>query len=469
MPLAQPAFEKSTRDSAACEADFVIPTRDQVRTWGAKSFGSLADQGLSSAAGFIANVLLARWMPAAEYGAFVVAFAGYLFLTLFHNALLLEPLSVIGPARHATRLGEYFQAQLRVHGVLVWPLTGIILLTAWILSRIAPNNPLIDALIGGGLSLPLLLLLWLTRRMCYVLRRPGIAVLGSGLYCVFSLAALVALRAVHHLTPLGAFVALGLGSMVGSTIILRKVIAPKVSAKSPFAVRWRTTLNENWTYGRWLIGGALLYAISTSIQTFFAAGELGLDAAGILRAMQVPSLAMTQGVTAFGLLILPSFAYDFGNQRHKRLRRHAILVASGLGIAALAFTGCLAVGATRIEWFLYHGKYVAYARLIPLLALIPVTNGFGAGWSMALRASQKPHCDLIANAIAAPIAVLSTIFLVTRFGLMGAAISMVLSFALTNLVMLMFFAWPERASRRRNVPAEEKAQVFVAALSEEDV
>jgi O-antigen/teichoic acid export membrane protein len=467
MPAAHPAIEKPETANSARPAAFAIPTRDQVRVWGARSFVSLIDQGLTSGAGFAANVLLARWMPAAEYGAFAVAFAGYLFLTLFHNALLLEPLSVIGPARHATRMREYFRAQLRVHAVLVWPLSAVILAAAWIFLRFAPHSPLIGALVGAGLSLPFLLLLWLARRMCYVLQRPSIAVLGSCVYFVLSLAAIAALRFLAHLTPFTAFCALALGSLAGSALILGRLRTSKADAASA-NVPWKSAFAENWIYGRWLMGSAALYAISTSTQTFFTAGALGLGAAGVLRAMQIPSQAMTQIIAAIGLLVLPALSYDFGRGQFKRLRHSAVFVSMALGAAAIAFTVCLALGDIRVESLLYGGKYAEYARLIPILALIPVANGLCTGYSMALRASQKPHYDLISNAVAAPVAVLSTIFLVHRWGLFGAGVSMVLSFAAMNLVTLIFFLRHGNERRSAQSASEANPQTFSRVAFDED-
>jgi O-antigen/teichoic acid export membrane protein len=469
MPAAQPALEKPLGESDFGESAFAIPTRDQVRVWGARSFVSLLDQGLTSAAGFVANVLLARWMPAAEYGAFAVAFAGYLFLTLFHNALLLEPLSVIGPARHVAHLGEYFRAQLRVHGVLVWPLTAITLAAALILLQFAVHTPLVGALIGGGVSLPLLLMLWLTRRMCYVLQRPLIAALGSGLYFVFSLAAIVALHAVGRLTPFASLVALALGSLIGSLVIFRKVIANSRPDKRDARVPWRSALAENWTYGRWVIGSALFYAISTLTQTFFTAGALGLSAVGILRAMQVPSQAMTQIIAAIGLVVLPALSYDFGRGQYKRLRHNAFIVSTTLGITATGFALCMVPCEWRFESVLYGGKYVAYARLIPLLALIPVCNGLCTGYSMALRASQKPHYDLISNGVASAVALISTIPFVRRWGVAGAAISMVLSFAVMNLVTLIFFLLQASDKTQQLQAMEAETRSFPGVALEDDV
>ena len=440
MPSAPPAIDSVADQSLETDGRaFFFPTRDQIRTWGTKSAFSLIDQALTSAAGFGVNVLLSRWTSAPEYGAFAVAFAGYLFLSGFHNVLLLEPLSVMGPARHAANLRPYFRAQLRVHCLLVCPLAGLALTAAGILSRLTPHSPLIGALLGGGLTLPVLLLLWLARRMCYVLQRPSTAVIGSSLYFIFSIGALSLLRHFDLVSPLTAFFALGAGSLLGAVVILHQLALVRGDSENGSSNSLRGVLAENWTYGRWLVGGTILYALSTYTQTFFVAGVIGLGAAGILRAMQVPSLVMTQTIAAIGLFVLPALSFDFGRGLKALLRRKATLVSLSLGLAALCFTLCLALGDARIERLLYNGKYAEYARLIPILALIPTANGLSTGYSMALRASQKPYCDLISNAFAAPVAVLSTILFIRWWGLLGATASMVLSFAVMNLVTWILF------------------------------
>ena len=441
-----------TETAVASETILSLITSGNIRLWGMKSALSLIDQALTSGAGFGMNVLLARWLPADQYGAFAVAFTGYLFLTGFHNVLLLEPLSVFGPARHAQNLTGYFHAQIQVHGVLVWPLAGFSLAAAAVLSRFAPGGFLAAAVAGGGIALPFLLFLWLARRFCYVLQRPGLAVMGSGFYLLFSISGLVALRAFGELTACNAFLSNGLGSFIGACLILFFLNgAAKQQAKSQPGF-WKRVLAEDWQYGRWLVGSAILYAISTYGQTFFVAAFLGLTAAGVLRAMQIPSLLMTQVITAIGLLVLPSFSYDFGEGGVQRLRRKAMLVSAAVGLVAIGYFLLLLVGHARIEYLLYGGKYSAEAWLIPLLALIPCVNGISAGYSMALRASQQPHFDLLSNAFAAPVAVVSTILFTRWWGLAGAALSMVVSFGVLNFVTVVAF---RRTLGRRKTEVNE--------------
>src|SRR5215475_4016688 len=96
MSAASTLVETIDKRSPSSEAQTpAIPRR-----YGRASCYSLADQAAAAAAGFGVNLLLARWLSASDYGIFAVVFAAYLFLSGFHNVLLLEPLSVLGPAFH---------------------------------------------------------------------------------------------------------------------------------------------------------------------------------------------------------------------------------------------------------------------------------------------------------------------------------------------------------------------------------
>jgi len=162
--------------------------------------------------------------------------------------------------------------------------------------------------------------------------------------------------------------------------------------------------------------------------------------------MQLPGFVMSQVVVATGLLFLPVFSSDFGRGAVVRMRHKAMLVSVGLTCVALCFAIVLQIFAIPVEQLFYGGKYAAYAWLMPLLALVPVANAFSTGYSMALRSSQQPHFDLVSNAAVAPVALLSAFFLIYKFGLTGAALSMVLSFVLLSGMTFACFQWFSRRS-----------------------
>jgi O-antigen/teichoic acid export membrane protein len=148
---------------------------------------------------------------------------------------------------------------------------------------------------------------------------------------------------------------------------------------------------------------------------------------------------MTHIVTASGLLVLPTLSRDFGLKRVANLRSKANLISIALATIALIYVAALFAAASPVEWFLYRGKYASYAWLIPLLGLVPACTGLATGYSMALRALQKPQFDLVANSISAPVSIVSAMLFIRWWGIGGAAASTVLGFAAYACVFFLSY------------------------------
>ena len=415
-------------------------TANRVRTWGIKSGVSIVDQGLVSGAGFLLSFLLARWLSSEAYGAFAVAFATLLFLSGFHNVLLLEPMSVMGPARYSNQASAYLAAQLKIHKLLGSLLAAALLLTALLMKLLEANRELAMATAASAFALPFFLMLWLVRRMAYMVQRPAIAGWASAGYFLLTLFGLLVLHTRNVLTPTTAFFVLGSAGLLSVALPLRQL--GMLGARTVDPCSWRAVAQENWNYGRWLVLSTALFSVAAQIQTYLVAGFLGLGAAGIFRAMQVPSLVMTQIVIAVGLLVLPSMSYEFGLGQLAQLRKKAVLASAFVTLLALGYAAFLALFADSIEHLLYGGKYSGYVRLIPILGLVPVCTGLAIGFSMAVRASQKPHFDLVANAISAPAGLITAAVFIKLWGLNGAALSLVAGFAAYAAV----FCWSFKRS-----------------------
>jgi O-antigen/teichoic acid export membrane protein len=411
--------------------------RERLRFWGIQSGVSILDQGLTSGASFVLNLFLARWLTAEGYGAFAIAFATLLFISGFHNVLVLEPMSVFGPASHAISTVSYFRAQLRVHFLLTAYLSVSLLLTAGAIATFGIQRELALATAASAVAFPLVLFLWLVRRMCYVVHRPSIAVWASAGYLALLLVGLFLMHRLGRMNPAAAIIVMALASVAA-------VLAPlcKLQILSPprgTLCSWKEVLRENWSYGRWLVVSTMLYSVASQTQPYLVAALLGLGAAGILRAMQMPSLVMTQVVSAVGLLLLPTMAREYGRGHLRRLRRKAVYASVVLATTASAYAAALGIFARPIERLMYSGKFSSSAWLISVLGLVPVCTGIAAGFSMALRACQKPHFDLLANAISAPVGLVTALFFTKLWGLGGASISMVAGFATYAAVFFWSF------------------------------
>jgi O-antigen/teichoic acid export membrane protein len=414
-------------------------TPHRLKTWGARSVFSLSDQALISGSSFALNVILARWLTKEAYGAFALSFSAFLFLSGFHNVLLIEPMTVIGPSSYPQRFTEYFSAQLRLHIVLTSILSGTILLCGGALIASKFQHSLARIVLAAGISLPFLLLLLLVRRMCYTIQNPLLALRGSATYFALLLGGACGLHQIGWLNGATAFLWMACVSLLTSLFILNWVGLSYESISQRASIRARPLLKENWGYGRWLTLTTVLSWVTMQIQAFLAAGFLGLGAAGILRAMQLPSLAMTQFTAAMLLIVLPSLSMDMGNGNLSLLRKKAAIAAGLLTTLAILFVLFLYLSSGLLERWMFGGKYAAFAWLMPVLGLVPVFAALSGSFSLALRVFRKSHLELLAYILSSAAALGLSFALIPRWGLKGAATSAVCSVGVLSIAVLISY------------------------------
>jgi O-antigen/teichoic acid export membrane protein len=440
-----PAIDSTISPSATSvevPAATIAYGREGLGIWGVRSAHSFLDQGLTSGSGLAVNLLLARWLLADAYGAFAVAYAGFLFVSGFHNVLVVEPLSVWGSSRHAKKLQEYFCTQIAVHAILVGTLSAVLVTIGLAVSRILPESSAAGAALGVGLALPLLLLLWLARRMCYVAQRSSMAVLGSGVCAVLVFVGLFALERFGELSPFTAFVLMGASSGLAAGLLLWKLGLVqgrwlRVSRRSCASV-----IQENWRYGNWLTLTTVLSWFSVQAQVFLAANLLGLTSAGILRALQLPALVMSQVVAASIQIMLPRLSRELGRGDFRRMHRTAVATSAFLTSVGTLLVISLLIFSSQTEQLFYGGKYKAHAWLLPVLGLAPVFTGFSSIFSCALRALGKSRFELLAYVLSSLTALATSVVLMPRWGLQGAAVSVVSSAAvLAAAVYISYLLW----------------------------
>jgi O-antigen/teichoic acid export membrane protein len=416
--------------------------------WGAVA---VLDQGVASGTTFAANVLLARWLSADAYGGFALAFSVVLMCGLLHNALVLEPFTVFAPSRYADRPAAYAWRQLGVHVALTLPAAGALGAAGAAMKGFGAGDAAAGAFLGAAAIAPCLLLLWFARRVVVVLgasRRVLLA--GSVGYALLTLAGLELLHRVGALTALTGALLLAATSLAAAGFLLAATLGAP-ARRGDGAPSWRATLAENWRYGRWIVAHAVLQGVSTQVQLVFTTSLVGLGAAGALRAMEVATLPMSQIITAVGSLALPRLAGTFQGGDGARLRARSRAVSLSLAGLAAGYALALWAAAPRIEAALYGGKYAGSAWMMPAFGLVWVVAGLTTGWSLALRAIQRPEHYLIAAAVTAPAGIASAALFVGRWGAPGAIGSQLLTAVAAAVVTgLLYRAWvPRRAGGGR--------------------
>ena len=80
---------------AGADSEVRTPSKWPIRrSWIFRGGLAVADQGLISGSNFLLSVLLARWLSAEQYGAYALGYSLFLLAAGFHQALLIEPMSV---------------------------------------------------------------------------------------------------------------------------------------------------------------------------------------------------------------------------------------------------------------------------------------------------------------------------------------------------------------------------------------
>ncbi|MCX6026925.1 MAG: polysaccharide biosynthesis C-terminal domain-containing protein [Chloroflexi bacterium] len=419
----------------------------RLRSWGERGSIALFDQGVFSGSNFILNILLARWLAPSDYGAFAVAYSVFLFLSGFHNAILLEPMSIIGPANYADRLDQYLGQQIRLNFALTVPLGIVMAGSGWLLQVTGTGDPWLSrSLIGAGIALPFMLFLWVTRRAFYVIQRPMGALRSSVIYAAVLLMALWVVHRMALDSSSTGFALMGASSLLAGLLSL---YLGKIGIGKGSAALSRELLGVQWGFGKWIVAATIPMLAAGQAQTFFTASMVGLEAAGVLRALQNLIQPMVQAITAIGTLGLPALAADFGRGNLSGLRRKGIFVTLTLTGMATAYGLVVFLAARPIEELLYGGKYAAYSWLIAPLGLIPIFIALPTGILLILRAIQKPRIYLISGVVTAVVGLISCIVLIPIWGVAGAVASLVSTYGANVFVALYYYRrwFPSRPNR----------------------
>lgn len=114
-----------------------------------QSFWTLADQCVVSLGSFLTNILLARSLPPAEYGAYVLIFGIVVFLNTLHGSLLTYPLAVKGAAADENGLRRFATGSVLLTIVLVLPLSVGVVGAAWAVGKLWLTPWVFGALLLG--------------------------------------------------------------------------------------------------------------------------------------------------------------------------------------------------------------------------------------------------------------------------------------------------------------------------------
>jgi O-antigen/teichoic acid export membrane protein len=417
-----------------------------ARKWGAKPLLAILDQGVFSGSGFLLTLLLARWLTPAEYGIFAVASSVFLFAAGFHNAFILDPLYVLGPSRHPVTAAYA--------SLLVWPhtaLTGcaslLLLIAAGATAR--PNAALAFAFLGLAVCTPFVLLFWLFRAACYVEARPDVSLRGSCIYAATLFAVVLAALGLKRMSNFSVFLAMAAASAAAS-VALAWWLGVRHRHLRWAAVRTEifAVLRENWTYGRWVMGSAVVYWLTGAVYTPLVGSSAGLEQAGAYQAMQNLLGPLQQSLTALNNLFLPAVSRRWARQGGKGLGKTFAGIAGAGAALSCGYLVFLLLTGRWVVAFLYNRPYYdGFVALLPLLWLPSLIGTAASGPVMGLKAMRRTDLLFWSHAAGAAFTLIAGIAMVRALGIRGAALAAVLTATVICAACYLLFVSRLRKTR----------------------
>lgn len=401
--------------------------------WAQKAGTAALDQASFAGTHFVVNVLLARWLLPADYGAFAVAYSLYLLLDAVYHALVSEPMLTFGAAEYRNDFRLYLGGLLKLHLGVTLAGSLVIALTSALVEQAQPA--LADALLGAALAAPFILLLWLSRRAQYVRLHPGRACAGAGLYFLLVLSSVLALGLVGQLSAFRALLAMGAIAAMVSLILLAGL---RPALKSEERLSLAGIVRRHWSYGRWILGSLVLSSVAMNCYYFFLPLGWGLEASAALRALMNltnPGIHLLVGITS---LLIPAFATI---ERERGLLKLAATVRRALVFllpVALVLLGMLWLVRFQLIAVLYGGSYRDYASwplLLVASALVPATISTIIG--CALRAIERTDAVFWGFFAGVATALAIGLPLAAAYGVVGAAAGILISQTVTSLCLWM--------------------------------
>lgn len=411
--------------------------RRRLNTLASQGAWAIIDQALFAGSNLIVNVLLARWLPGEEYGAFVTAYTVLLLVQIAHAALLIEPMLIFGADKHQACFSEYFSLLRRYHWRLMTAVSIVMGLAAAVVA-FTVDTRLGEALAGLAVTAPLILMNWLARRGCYGVSNPRLAAAGGAVNLTVVIAGLFGLTRIDYLTVTSAQLLLGAASLA-TTACLVPVLNRATTLSLGESAR-RGVWIEHCEYARWSAATGVCTWFHTFLYYLVLPGWSGLAASGQLKALLNLITPIQHSDGALVTMLLPQFVRS--RRVPEQFVRVVRLTVAVFAIEALLYWALLSVAGQRIALWLYGGAFQFDRSALLLLGAIPLLTTLVNILGNALRARNQPDGVFWATVGAGVAGGTVGVGAVAIAGLDGAMFGMVVASAVQVAVMLWLLWQP---------------------------
>lgn len=388
---------------------------------------SLADQAVSSATNFGLSLLLLRFAPTEQFGAFGLAFATYLLLLNVARAATSTPLLLLGTEEQRTRGALTVTLTLSVVGALA------LLTVASILS-----GPAGTVFFAFSVGLPALLAQDFFRFVALAEDRPHAALALDAIWLVVQALA-TALLFLADATTYPLLIAAWLTGALASALW-----AQAIFRRAPSLREAKTYFSASAHLVKALVPENLIQIAATQLTPFAVAAILSVSAVGSIRGAQ--TIMGPASMIYMGLMPpLTVQARKRVQPSHDELWRFGFLASASLAIFILLY-GLTLVAVPSVWLAAVFGDNIAASTPI----LLPATFALAFQSLIAiqlttLRFLAKPRSVALLRACVTCLDLTGTIVGAVTFGAVGAVSGSAASLAL-NTAVIGYLTW--RTSHR---------------------
>lgn len=382
-----------------------------------KSIATLMDQAVISATNFLTCVIISRASSKEELGLYLLGFSIVLFVLGVQQSLISSPYTVFSQRlkgnEHATYTGSTIIHQLGISAITILSLT--IGGAAIFYSSIGPIGL---ALVIRVLAIVILFILLreYCRRVCFAWFRFKTPLVLDFCIAIIQLSGLLLLARYGWLSASRAFLVIGAACgvvAIGWLITNWKEFDPQLIHT------WKD-LWRNWSFGKWVLAGNMVFLMSSQLYPWFLAWLHGSAMTGVLAAcLSIVGLANPL-LLAAGNYLGPRTAQAFGkglNEVRSVVTKATLVVAAAMSLLCLA----ILIFGDQIVLIIYGREYAGNHLVLFLLVLGIFSWALSLPISYGLWAIERPDLNFKVNLIAIGMTLSIGFWLVKAFGLLGVA------------------------------------------------
>jgi len=388
-----------------------------------KGIITLIDQAVVSVTNFLTGVIIGRTCIKEEFGLYILGFSIVLFIVKLQTSLISTPYTVYFP-RLKDKMQKQYTGSTLIHQLCISSLAVLFLLVVkTVLSvGIGPERlePIVWTLV---LVISFILLREYARRVCFAHLRIKTAILVD--FCV-SIMQIVGLLMLAHLGVLSANKAY---CVVGFACGLA-AIGWLILSRKQFILCLGGTLSDlvrNWSFGRWLFLGSLVYIGSIQLFPWFLTAFHGIAATGILGACMGVLYLANPFLLGMQNFLGPKTAHAYVNGGVNELKR-VVRKASMLFavIMGFFFVVMFFFGGTAVV-LIYGMKYGGSGLVVRVLALNQLAVSLTFPLNYGLLAMERPDVEFKSYILSLFVTLTLGLWLVKLFGPTGAAFGLLAS------------------------------------------